>query len=157
MREIGPNTETTEIFTDLLRGWIQDDDAVRWVLDMFDAVEFFDDLVDGDNPPAEGRIVRVLWEVLVDMPANPFFHRHTTTLIPVVHAAINAWLDANDLERSGDSHSLHLSYVLRGLIMLVIPTVIELARGRDAMRACSADVVAFVMSETFEAYCKPWS
>lgn len=133
-----------------IEGWVGDPQAVRWLLDYFDVCELFDDMVDGDKPIESAAVERALWECLVDMPGNPFFLRYAPRLLPVVSAGINAWLDATAMER--EKKDLHWSYVLRDVYMLVVPAVIEITRGRNYMRAVSADVTRFFGKETYDEY-----
>lgn len=138
-----------------LHGWVCDENAVRWLLDYYDVCELFDDLMDRDKSVTDDRIERALFEALIDMPSNPFFRAHVVTLVPVVHAGVNAWLDSVDMERAATDESdeaLRLAYVMRAAYMCVTQTVIELTRGRDVMRALSREVVAFFGTETFAEY-----
>ena len=70
----------------------------------------------------------------------------------MLHLGVNAWMDANELEAIPTDDRLHKSYTLRAGFILVIQTVIELTRGRDAMRECSLDVIRFFGVESFEEY-----
>ena len=133
--------------------WVDDALAEKWILEFFDFCEMIDDLIDGD-PVSSDRVIRALWEAMVDMPGNPFFQAHMNILLPVVHSGINAWLDANALEAKGDSHSLHLSYVMRDSYGMIVQTCIEILHGRAALRARSVDIVTFFGAETFEEYAK---
>ena len=135
-----------------LHEWVGDRAAVAWLLDFFDACELFDDLIDKDKPISDERVIRALWEVMVDMPGNPFFLRNAHRLIPIVSMGINAWLDANDMEGDGTEHDLHAAYVMRGAYGAITQTVIEIVRGREVMRACSLEIVRFFGAETFEEY-----
>lgn len=135
-----------------LAEWVGNPDAVRWLLDFFDVCELFDDLIDKDKPIDDGRVVQALWEALVDMPGNPFFIANAGRLLPVISMGINCWLDANDLEADQDLDSLHFSYVMRAAYMQVLPTVVEIVRGREAMRAVSLDIVRFFGEESFSEY-----
>jgi hypothetical protein len=86
------------------------------------------------------------------MPLNPFFDRFKAQLIPILITGINAWLDANELEKGSDNDKV-FSYVLRDWYAELIAFVICLARGRDYMRAVSMDVRAFFTHhETLEEY-----
>ena len=136
----------------LLDHWIGDPLAIQWVLDFHDVVELFDDLIDKDKEISDERVIRVLWESMVDMPRNPFFQANSHILLPLISQGIHWWLDANNLEDKGDDHSLHMSFVLRGACTGLIQVVIELVHGRNAMRKVSKDVVEFFGSETFSEY-----
>ncbi|MCY4470299.1 MAG: hypothetical protein OXC08_16415 [Thiotrichales bacterium] len=144
--------EWRDVRNRLLAGWVRDPDAVRWLLDLWDAFEVVDDLIDKDKPVSDERILRMLWEFAVDCPTNPFFLRHAHTLAPVLHLGVNHWIDANDLEREGTDASLRFSYILRAAYMSITQTVVELTRGREAMRECSLDIIRFFGTETYEEY-----
>lgn len=135
-----------------LAEWVQDADAIRFILQFSDACELFDDLIDKDKPIDDAHVIRVLFSVLTEMPVNPFFDRWKQHLIPIIVTGINAWLDANELEK-GDDHDKVFAYVLRDWYMEFVAFVIYATRGRDYMRAVSMDVRRFFTHhETLEQY-----
>ncbi len=135
-----------------LKEWIGDDAAVRFILDFSDTCELFDDLIDKDKPIEDAHVVRVLFTVLTELPLNSFFDFHKVRLVPIIITGINAWLDANALERGSDN-DIVFSYVLRDWYMELVTYVIFLTRGRDYMRAVSVDVRHFfTRHETLEEY-----
>jgi len=86
------------------------------------------------------------------MPLNPFFEKHKHRLIPVIVTGINAWLDANALEKGTDNDKV-FAYVLRDWYAELIAYVIYLTRGRDYMRSVSMQVRNFFTHhETLEQY-----
>lgn len=136
----------------MLMQWIGDADAVRFLLDYFDACELFDDLIDKDKPIEDEHAVRVLFNLLTELPLNPFFDRFKENLIPMIVTGINAWLDANDLE-SGNDNQKAFAYVLRDIYCELIAFVIYLTRGRDYMREHSMEIrLFFTHHETLEQY-----
>ena len=133
--------------------WVRDGQALRWLLDYYDLCEVIDDLADNDKCFTTQRIERIVFTTLIDYAANPFWIQHHQVLVPVVHAGINAWLDANLLERQEDDDALHLSFVLRDNYMAVTQTVIELVSGRQVMRELSLEITKFFSAcETFPEY-----
>jgi len=132
--------------------WVQDPNAVKFVLDFSDACELFDDLIDRDKELEDGHVIRVLFNLFTEMPVNPFFDRWKAQLIPVIVTGINAWLDANELEKGDDDQQV-FAYVLRDWYMELLAFVIYLTRGRDCMRSVSMDVRHFFTHhETLEQY-----
>lgn len=132
--------------------WTQDLNAVRFIVQVSDTGELFDDLIDKDKPITDEHIIRVLFVVLTEMPLNPFFERFKHQLIPVITTGINAWLDANVLEKGSENDRV-FSYVLRDWYAELIAYVIYLTRGRDFMRTVSMDVRNFFTHhETLEQY-----
>lgn len=128
-----------------LNDLIGDADAVAFLLDVFDAVEFFDDIIDEetDSPEHKAQAVRVLFSTLIDIPNNPFFVRFRNQITPVMLAAINAWLDSVSYEGRGDDESLARAYMLRTMGVDLIPLVVCLVHGRHKMRETSLRVRDF--------------
>jgi hypothetical protein len=135
-----------------LNEWLVDPHAVRFVIDLGDTAELFDDILDGDKDPNPAHATRVLFKVLTEIPLNPFFERFKGQLIPILVTGINAWLDSNTLEK-GDENDQVFAYVLRDWYMEFVSFVIYLLRGRDYMRSVSMEVRSFFTHhETLEEY-----
>ena len=135
-----------------LAEWIGDADAVRFILQFSDICELFDDLIDKDRDIPDDHVIRVLFCVLTELPVNPFFDKWKQHLIPIIVTGINAWLDANELEK-GDENDRVFAYVLRDWYMEFVSFVIYATRGRDYMREVSMDVRHFFTHhETLSEY-----
>ena len=77
-------------------------DAERWLGDVWNLIQLFDDIEDGDEiAGADG--VDVLWSVLVGMPMNPFFLAHQMTLTPIMMTQLLKWQAANEAEAEGEA------------------------------------------------------
>lgn len=132
--------------------WVVDPHAINFILIFSDACELFDDLIDKDKPIEDAHVTRVLFSLFTELPLNPFFDRYKQQLIPILVTGINAWLDANKLERGTENDKV-FAYVLRDWYMEFVSYVIYLLRGRDYMREVSMDVRNFFTHhETLEAY-----
>lgn len=132
--------------------WTGDMNAVWFVRQFGDICEVFDDLVDKDKPVTDADIARTLFICLTELPVNPFFDKYKHQLIPIIVTGINAWLDANVLEK-GSQNDRVFSYVLRDWYAEVIAYCIYLCRGRDYLRTVSLDVRHFFTHhETLEQY-----
>lgn len=132
--------------------WTKDPYAVQFITQFSDTCELFDDLIDKDKPIPEDHVVRVLFIVLTEMPVNPFFDKYKHLLIPVMVTGINAWLDANTLEKGSDNDKV-FAYVLRDWYAELIAYVIYLTRGREYLRTVSLEVRNFFTHhESLEAY-----
>jgi len=134
-----------------LSGWIGDPNAVAYVLAVGAASEFFDDLIDKDKPISDDTIVDMMFTLLIDMHANPFFSRYKAELLPLMSMSINAWLDANKMEGQ-EGNGQNRAYVLRDLTIEIALYVIGLVRGRTYMREVSTLVRSFFLHETLEEY-----
>jgi hypothetical protein len=134
-----------------LMGWIGDVSAVEYLLMIGESSEFFDDLIDKDKPLSDDQIIRMMFTLLLDLQTNSFFQRHKTELLPLMSISMNAWLDANTLERQ-EGNGANRAYVLRDLTIEIAIHVIGMVRGRAYMREVSASVREFFLHETLEEY-----
>ena len=144
--------EWREVRNAKMAEWVGDRDAIAFIIQFFDFCEVIDDLWDGDKDVTKADLTRILFVILTEFPINPFFDRFKHQLIPVMVTGINAWLDANELEKGGENDRV-FSYVLRDWYAELIAFVIYLTRGREYLRAVSMDVrVFFTHHETLEQY-----
>ena len=132
--------------------WVGDHEAVRFIVDFADIYELFDDLIDKDKPIEDAHVIRVLFKALIEYPMNPFFDRNKVHLMPIIVTGLNAWLDANDLEKRERDDKV-LAFVLRTIYAELIFYIIYLTRGRDYLRSVSLDVREFfTRTETIDEY-----
>ena len=136
-----------------LAEWVPDAHARNFFIAFGDICELFDDVIDRDKPIEDEHAIRVLFTVLVDLPLNPFFNAHKQHLIPLMITGINAWLDANKIEKGGTREQKVFSFVLRDWCMELLSFIIYLQRGRDYMRSVSMEIRHFFTHhETLEEY-----
>jgi hypothetical protein len=134
--------------------WLQNPDAVRFVLDLSHFTEIFDDLVDQDVPVSQKDLAHAVFSALYHIPANPFFNAHRTTLLPIMFNFTNAWLDSNELSRGNESEKA-LAYTLKGLGVDVLLACISITRGVEYLREVSAEIRrVFMAHQSFADYCK---
>lgn len=144
--------EWCEVRSALLRKYIPDPYAIGFVLDIGEIAEVWDDLVDKDKPVSDDRLNNAFTVMLTELPLNPFFDRYKTQLTPLMVAGINAWQDANALERGSDNDKA-MAYVLRDWYVELVMFVIYLTAGRHTMRAASLELRKFFSShETMQDY-----
>lgn len=144
----------------LLREWIPDADARAWMLDIFDVAEVLDDLVDRDRSVAEEDLWSAIWELLVDLPNNPFFRRHRTILTLLIENAVTLWRYTTDLERDPDGEhavcgsSRQLTYGLKESQIPILCAVINLVRGRDYLATVMPEIykMSYDAVGPFEGY-----
>ena len=134
--------------------WLQNADAVRFVLDLSHFTEIFDDYVDQDRTVSKADMTKAVFAVLYHIPANPFFAANRAALLPVMFNCTNAWLDSNELA-TGDQTEKALAYTLKGLGVEILLSCIAITRGVDYLRTVSADVRRVIMAhQSFADYCK---
>ena len=96
-------------------------DAATWLLDLWHAIQTFDDIADGD-PVSRQDLDLLIWKTLVAMPVNPFFRANVADLQPVVAAAFLKWKASDDAERNGraDARSFAWRAAYYDLVLIVI-------------------------------------
>lgn len=135
-----------------LAEWVGNPEALQFIVAFGDICELFDDIIDRDKPIEDDHAIRVLFIVLTELPLNRFFEQYKQNIIPIIITGINAWLDANQLEK-GSKNDRVFAYVLRDWYVELLAFVIFVTRGRDFMRSVSMEVRQFFTHhETLEQY-----
>jgi hypothetical protein len=76
------------------------DDACDWLMMLWQAIQAIDDIVDGEEIDHDSAIA-LGWNVLVAMPGNPFFQKHSSVLLPAMGLQFAKWKASDDAERDG--------------------------------------------------------
>ena len=135
-----------------LAHWFQDPYAVRFIVDIGNVAEVWDDLVDKDKDVKTDEINNVFYTLLIELPLNPFFDKFKRELTPLMVAGINAWHDANELEKGSDNDKA-MAYVLRDWYVELVMFVVYLLHGKDRARSLSMEIRRFFSQhETLHAY-----
>jgi len=124
--------------------------AVDWLLSLYDAFQFFDDVVDKDEITRES-FNKVLWDVFVAMPQNPFFIKEAHQLIPLVGAQILKWQASDKAERGKNADAK--SFIWRAGYYDIVLFSVALIHGPQAATAVSENVMR-LYGETLEDYLK---
>ncbi len=123
-------------------------EACEWLISLWNAVQVFDDMADGDFPDRD-RLDAAICDTLVNMPANPFFLEHIGTLLPLVSVAILKWKGADDVEREGEPNEV--SFVWRAGYYDIVLAVVQIVHGhRMAMDVSKA--VLKLYGESYAEY-----
>lgn len=128
-------------------------DAVAFCQIFFGITQIWDDVIDNDTPVTDAHINKAFWDALISLPENRFYQQHMATLLPLMRATINDWLDANAFEQ-GDEHHQRLAYVLRDSVSNLVIQCAYLVGGYDWLRHVSLRVREWVYDEPFDAYIK---
>jgi hypothetical protein len=131
---------------------IRDHDAVRFAQTIFLASQVLDDLYDQDKEVPKDEIVRTFWDMLIEIPSNPFYLQHITTLTPLLQSMMVDWIDSCTLERSGDIRQQRVSYVLRDSVSALAIHCAYLVNGYEWMVQISPEVRQYIFDEPFEEY-----
>jgi hypothetical protein len=135
-----------------LKEWVGDASALEFFVMFGDICGLFDDVIDQDKPIAETHAVRVLFSIFTGMPFNRFFEAYKHQLVPIIITGINAWLDANELEKGSENDKV-FAYVLRDWYVELLSFIIYTLRGHEYLREVSMEIRHFFTHhETLEAY-----
>lgn len=126
-------------------------DAANWLLDLWDFIQTFDDIADGDEYE-RSELDAALWGALVKMPSNPFYMRHSGWLIPAVAQATLEWLASDRAEREG--RASEQSYMWRAGYYRVVCLVASLEHGPSA---ATSEQALSLYGETFAEYKEEFS
>lgn len=129
----GSETWKNDRDRDLLEWFGGDEQAVHFMLALSDITELWDDLIDQDKEITPARIDSVFYTALFGLACNPFYQRHITYLTPLMVAAINAWKDANTLQR-GTPNERAVAYTLRNLDIQIVQAIVLLTQGPEKAR-----------------------
>lgn len=102
--------------------------AVAWLLGMWDAIQFLDDVADGDEV-SRAQLDRALNQLLVAMPSNPFFVAHASALLPVVAVQLLKWQASDKAEREGFADTR--SYMWRAGYYDIILLAVQICHGYE--------------------------
>lgn len=127
-----------------------DDSAYQFLRIVMEAIELWDDCIDGDQPLIPSTVHTVFFGLLVGIPVNVFYRTNMPYLAGLMVASINAWWDANDLMTAHDPRA----WYLRHLGIELIPAVAFLTGGLDLMRTVSQALRALPVPEPFEEFQK---
>lgn len=123
-----------------------DPHARRYLEIIAGAARVLDDLWDGDVRVSREDALLAFYGALVELPSNPFWMKHGTFLTALNWAAINAWLDANELAK-GDPTERIYAHVLRDQINEILPAVAHLTGGWKLAREVSTAMRAAFKKE----------
>ena len=124
--------------------------AIDWLLMLFEAIQVFDDVADGD-PVEREDLNAVIWNTLVGMNQNTFWIANSHSLAPVVATMILKWQASDQAERDGKADAK--SFVWRAGYYDVVLMTVALCHGTQQATE-KAQQVMELYGETFEEYMK---
>lgn len=91
MHTTPPATETEKEIENIIRAiCISEPHAITWFYSFVDFVMTWDHIID-DDPIDKNRADKVMREVLLDWPLNPWFLKYREILVPVISNCVSAW------------------------------------------------------------------
>lgn len=127
--------------------------ATDWLCNLWDAIQFLDDVVDGDAIDRKTKDAQV-FNLLVGLPMSPFFRANADSLYTAVTTMIMKWHAANDAEESGKADAR--SFVARAGFYDVVLMVVTLCHGPEIARDLAKHVM-WMYGETLEDYLREFN
>lgn len=127
--------------------------AVEWLLMLWNAIQVFDDVADGD-PVEREDLNATIWNTLVGMSQNTFWQANSQTIAPVVASMILKWQASDQAERAGKADAR--SYVWRAGYYDVVLMVVAVCHGTQRATQAAQQVME-LYGETLEDYMKEFS
>jgi hypothetical protein len=124
--------------------------VVEWLIMVYDAIQVFDDVADGDTVERKD-LNATIWNTLVGMHQNQFFITNSHHLVPLLATAIMKWQASDHAERAGDADAR--SFVWRAGYYDLILMAISLTHG-PGFATKNAHLVMDLYGEKFEDYMK---
>jgi hypothetical protein len=127
--------------------------AIDWLLMLFEAIQVFDDVADGD-PVEREDLNAAIWNTLVGMNQNTFWIANSHSLVPVVATMILKWQASDQAERAGQADAK--SFVWRAGYYDVVLMTVALCHGTQ-QATDKAHQVMELYGEAFEDYMKEFN
>jgi hypothetical protein len=124
--------------------------AVEWLVMVYDAIQVFDDIADGDTVERKD-LNATIWNTLVGMHQNAFFLANSHYLIPLLATAIMKWQASDHAERNGQADAR--SFVWRAGYYDLILMAVSITHG-PGFATNNAHLVMEFYGEKFEDYMK---
>lgn len=106
-------------------------EAARYLMIILQLCHFYDDWYDQDKPISHESFRRHIWMHWAELPINPFRTQYFADLYPLEVAALQDWLDANELEQMDDEHARTIAWGLRDSVSQIVAYVARLCGGFD--------------------------
>lgn len=111
--------------------------AFRFIWSFYHGVHCIDDLIDKDKELQPEYVIRTMWSMLVNFADNEFFQQNKTYLMPVLTAAIHAYIDSERFVKSENVLERVASQVLKSQYADVFFATAYLTGGADHMLTMS--------------------
>lgn len=136
------------IETTLREVFILPEGAVSFLLRVWDSIQFFDDVADGDDIKRSDLNV-TLWDHFIGYAEDVFFQSNINLLKPILATMVLKWQASDHAERMGQASAK--SYMWRAGYYDVVLMVVAIIHGHQKATELSQTVMDFY-GETFEEY-----
>lgn len=125
------NEEIKEEFLELTKNA----DAWEFVRVFCERCHYLDDLIDEPGAAVDGQLIERELEWLLTLSTNPFYLKHSSSILPVIFMGHNAWLDSNAWAKSDSEVKRVHSDVIKSHYHEVVFLVVYLCAGWSGLRA----------------------
>jgi hypothetical protein len=143
----------SELVSKVLKG---NAEAILFFKTLAHCSQQMDDLVDEDKLLNRYEQQHLFWNLLVALPSNTFYKHHQDSLLPVMMMVLNDWFVANEIEErsrgSQDVSRLHVAYVLRDSLGMLLCQMALIIGGCDWMNEVSVEIRLYLHDELFTDY-----
>jgi hypothetical protein len=134
----------------LQRVFLLPDPVVEWLVMVYDAIQVFDDVADGDTVERKD-LNATIWNTLVGINQNQFFISNSHYLVPLLATMILKWQASDTAERAGQADAI--SFVWRAGYYDLILMAVSLTHS-PGFATKNAHLVMELYGEKFEDYMK---
>lgn len=147
------NDEWRELRNKKRMEWLLGNQSAYEFLDIvMEAVEFADDLVDGDKEISRERILGNMTALMIRLPNNEFFLAHRGYLTPFIIQTYHAWRDSELLKNSEDERHKMLAFSLRDYSLELYHAAAFCVGGWKHLENISIEMRKFFALETYEEW-----
>ena len=130
-------------------------EAADFYLSIFDALHFWDDLIDKDKPLDDSEVNNMMCNLLLKLPCNAFLRKNEALLMPILVNSIKNWQIANELERNPkDENDLAIAFILRSSYIDLLTSCLHLFFSPEKQIEIGCEIRRFTSSEGFDGYLK---
>jgi len=127
-------------------------DALNMYRMFIDLSHTWDDLVDKDKDVSEDAINYAFAIALVYLPANPFYQKIQSQILPMWLTVISSYQTANKFEKEKDEHGLEIAHTLRYAAGSIIAYAIHVCVGPEEAKKYLPEMWKSVVVERFDNY-----
>jgi len=132
-----------------------DHDAAHVLKILTDAADTWDNVEDQDVPATQVELSRTFTNLMVRLPANPFYQRHRSAIEAIIGIAHANWRAANKIERDyehGITDKLHVAYIIRSSYFDLVTYCAHVIGGPDWAEEVALKARSMNQHETFPAF-----
>ena len=131
-----------------------DTDALNMFYTIADLANIWDDLIDRDKPVSDIDVNRAFLSALVYLPANPFYSRIQTQVLPLWMAVISAYETANKFETDKDEHGLEIAHNLRYATGHIVVFMSQACLGYEKAQKFMPEIWKTIVDDRLDDYRK---